>query len=156
MRTSFVLIGACSAGRYPSLSVFNDYSGSCYTKTDIDIVYDVYKDLIFQKGVEEKLLHNCFLSNRLNDLMHIKNIHVPSRSYVRFRMRSLDLTTHACVCPIPSEEWLQLLSDDHCPRCSSLGYITSEAKFDKVCYICCKWMCGWCVSEDEETCVRCS
>jgi hypothetical protein len=65
MQTSMSLITACRENRYPSQGVFSDYFGRCTTKTEVDIVRDVYKDLIFQKGVEEKLLRNCFQSNRL-------------------------------------------------------------------------------------------
>ena len=72
MQTSMSLITACREDRYPSQGVFSDYFGRCTTKTEVDIVLDVYKDLIFQKGVEEKLLRNCFQSNRLNELVHTK------------------------------------------------------------------------------------
>lgn len=156
MRTSLSLVSACRENRYPSRAVFADYFGRCTTETEVDIVCEVYKDLIFEKGVEEQLLHNCFLSNRLNELVHIKNKHAPTRSYVRFRMNNIDLTTHTCLDPIPSEEWLQVLSDDHCPRCSSVGYVTYESKFNKRCEVCSKWMCGWCIHEDEETCIKCA
>ena len=156
MQTSMSLITACREDRYPSQGVFFDYFGRCTTKTEVDIVRDVYKDLIFQKGVEEKLLRNCFQSNRLNELVHTRNKHAPSLAYTRFRLKDLDLTTHTCLDPLPSEEWLPLLSDDHCPRCKTVGYITQDTKFDKRCVVCSKWMCCWCIHEDEETCIKCS
>ena len=156
MRTSMALISACREHRYPSQPVFADYFGRCTTKTEVDIVCDVYKDLIFQKGVEERLLRNCFESNRLNELVHTKNKHAPCLAYTRFCLKNLDLTTHTCLDPLPGEAWLPLQSDDRCPGCKTIGYITHENKFDKRCEVCAKWMCCWCIHEDEETCIKCS
>ena len=67
------LIEFCRLDIQPNMSVIADYFGRCASEEEIAIVFDIYKELVNVKGVHQNLLHNCFLSNRSNDLVHIEN-----------------------------------------------------------------------------------
>jgi len=50
-------------------SVFFDYFNSKFTGEEIGIVYGIYHGLVIDKGVDEQLLHKCFMANRLDELI---------------------------------------------------------------------------------------
>ena len=69
---------------FPSLPVLVDYFGNARSEEEISIVLGLYQVLLKKKGVTEELLENCFRSNRLNDLVHVKHYHGKSGYYNEF------------------------------------------------------------------------
>ena len=150
------LIEFCRLDIHPNMSVIADYFGRCMSEEEIAIVFKIYKELVNVKGVDQNLLHTCFLSNRLNDLVHIKNAYDPTDSYVQFRMLNIDLTPWRYVDAIAEEQWLEILTDDHCINCEIDGFFTDNNKSDIDCYCCGKPLCCFCISDSEpEFCINC-
>ena len=44
--------------------VFFDYFNSKFTGEEIGIVYGIYHGLVIDKGVDEQLLHKCFMAKK--------------------------------------------------------------------------------------------
>ena len=77
-------------------------------------------------GVSAELLHNCLLSDRLNELVHAKRKHRTGYYYRAFCSKMLDLSDQHPLGPIPFEQWMPIYSDDHCPSCNAGGYLTFD------------------------------
>ena len=137
-----------------SLPVLVDYFGRATTDEEITIVLQVYQELIVEKGVDAQLLHNCFLSNRLNELVHANNEYKPSNTYKVFCEQNIDLTTIACLDPIDESEWLSIQNDNCCPNCGAIGFCTDDNRHDTMCISCDRQMCCYCVEEDD-ICTTC-
>ena len=154
-RNSIALVHHCRNDIYPIASVIADYFGKCKNEEEIAIVFNIYKELILDKGVDEKLLHNCFIANSLDMLVHIKNCHAPSVSYLKFKSLNIDLTPWREV-HTPDDHYCEILSDDYCINCGIEGYYTELTAMGLDCYCCRKPMCSFCISEEEsELCVNC-
>ena len=154
-RTADSLVYSCMSNLSElSLPVLVDYFGRATTDEEIAIVLQVYRELIVEKGVDATLLHNCFLSNRLNEVVHAKNEYRPSNAYKVFREQNIDLTTITCLDPIDECEWLSIQNDNCCPNCGVGGFHTDDSKYDKLCTSCSRQMCCYCVEEDD-ICTTC-
>ena len=68
--TATMLYKTCLRDKMPSLPEITDYFGTARTEKDIVTVLGIYQSLVKMKGVKAPLLANCFLSNRLNELVH--------------------------------------------------------------------------------------
>ena len=120
------LYDSCVKGEPLSYPVLIDYFGNAWhseNEDDISIVFGVYMGLIHQ-GVSQKLLHNCLLTNRLNELVHAKHKYHSGYYYTAFCHKKLDLTDRFPVGTLPKEDWMVIYDDDHCPRCNTKGYLT--------------------------------
>ena len=95
--TAQSLMDACARDEIPDLPVLADYFGKAlYSKNrhdDIMIIFGVYQGMCKTGGISAELLHNCLLSNRLNELVHAKHQH---RASGCSKMRSL-----MCAIPFP-------------------------------------------------------
>ena len=120
------LYDSCVKGEPLSYPVLVDYFGNAMhseNEDDISIVFGVYLGLI-QQGVSPKLLHNCLLTNRLNELVHAKHKYHSGYHYTAFCHKKLDLTDRFPVGTLPKEKRMYIYDDDHCPRCNAVGYLT--------------------------------
>ena len=75
--TAKELCDCCWSDETPSYPVLTDYFGNALTsgdEEDIAIVFGVYQGMV-KSGVSAELLHNCLLSDRLNELVHAKHKH---------------------------------------------------------------------------------
>ena len=120
------LYDSCVKGEPLSYPVLTDYFGNATqseSEDDIAIVFGVYMGLI-QQGVSPKLLHNCLLTNRLNELVHEKHKHHSGYAYTAFCHKNLDLADRCPVGTLPKEHWMVIYDDDHCPRRNTVGDLT--------------------------------
>lgn len=71
--TAKELVKCCFDNLFPSSNcVFSDYFGDNYEEEKQIIILGIYQGLVKYKGVNESLLHKCFLANRLDELIHKK------------------------------------------------------------------------------------
>ena len=77
-----LLVQACREGRVLTPAVLVDYFGSnaCY-EDRVDILRHIYTDMICNKQVSAALLYNCFLTERLDELIHAKHARATTPSY---------------------------------------------------------------------------
>jgi hypothetical protein len=72
------------------------------------------------------LLHNCLLSNRLNELVYAKHQHRTSGYWCMFQDKKLDLSDPFPTGCLPRDQWMEIYDDDHCPHCNAPGYLTKR------------------------------
>ena len=69
MTTAEDLVKSCLRDEHVSFPVYMDYFGNASEPDDITTVLGMYQRMVL-RGVTAELLHNCLLSNRLNELVH--------------------------------------------------------------------------------------
>jgi hypothetical protein len=76
-----------------SSPVLIDYFGmnNINNTTSMNIIYNLYSSLINDKGVNVELLHNCYLTNRLDSLIHKKFTYNRTPYYSDFITMKLSL-----------------------------------------------------------------
>jgi hypothetical protein len=72
-------------------SVLNDYFGNQINPEHNEIIYGVYESLIILKGVSKNLIENCYMTNRLDELIYKKNIHKKSSYYELFHKNNIKI-----------------------------------------------------------------
>lgn len=128
------------------ITVINDYFG-CQNNNNTEIIYGIYEDLITIKGISKKLIENCYMTNRLDELIHIKNIHKKSIYYDLFKDNNIKIgKTFYYDNKIDP---LELYDDNHCPCCNMNNYINITD-----CSICLISMCKLCCFDDN-ICYKC-
>ena len=101
------------------------------------------------KGVSIDLLQNCFLTDRLDKLVHKKFKHRPSYYYKDFCDNKLN--TKTMYGKEENIDEMEILSGGHCPRCETKGYHTQNNRTGLIdCSRCFKLMCKFCCSGDNE------
>lgn len=126
-------------------SVIDDYFG-CQNDDNNNIIYGIYEDLITIKGISKKLIENCYMTNRLDALIYIKNIHKKSIYYELFQKNNIKIgKTFFYDNKI---EPLKLYDDNHCPCCNINNYINNGE-----CSICLNSICNFCSFND--ICYKC-
>ena len=65
-------------------SVLHDYFGNNNNYEIVSIILALYAGLIKIKGIPKKLIENCFITNRLDELIHKKYKHHKSQYYKIF------------------------------------------------------------------------
>jgi hypothetical protein len=142
---------------YPDFPTMVDYFGDALGDHEKEnVVLGMYRGLVIGKGVKADLLQNCFLSKRLNKLVHAKYKHHPSGYYDMFCALGIDLTPRTVPKRIPKAEWMKIYDDDHCPKCHTPGYNTQGNRDGLIdCEKCLQWMCKFCVGVDWK-CRECS
>jgi hypothetical protein len=126
--TAKELCDCCWSDEIPSCPVLTDYFGHASTsgdEEDITIVFGVYQGMV-KSGVSAELLHNCLLSDRLNELVHAKHKHRTGYYDRAFYYKMLGLPDQHPLGPIPYEQLMPIYSDDHCPSCNANGYLTLD------------------------------
>jgi hypothetical protein len=127
--TAQSLCEACARDEIPSLPVLADYFGKAIfspdPQEDVMIIFGVYQGMC-KTGVSAKLLHNCMLSNRLNELVHAKHRHRTSGYWAMFQAKELDLSDPCPVGCLSKDQWMEIYDDDHCPHCNTPGYLTEK------------------------------
>lgn len=136
-------------------SVLVDYFGEAALKEEhVDILRGIYYGMVCLKFVPAELLHNCFLTNRLDELIRLKYVHWRSGYY---HMLVEQGVTVGRTCPLPTRvDALPLLDDDHCASCGAAGYVLQgNRSFGAApdCEGCFKGMCRLCVVRVDESCV---
>ena len=133
-----------------NVSVLVDYFNveNCENDENLNIIFRVYQGLIKFKGINEDLLHKCFLQKRLDELIHKKNKYSPTGYYEQFVKKHI-VIGNTNMLP-KKERKLEILDDDHCPYCKSIGYITQEKSVNLDCPRCLQLMCKDCLIEDDD------
>ena len=71
--------------------VFFDYFNFKFTDEEIGIVFGIYQGLVKYRGVDEQLLHKCFMANRLDELIHKKYNYKSPGYYELFKQKNLQI-----------------------------------------------------------------
>ena len=155
--TAEELVKACYLDLFPSIPTIVDYFGNAETDTELSIVLGVYQGLVKYKSVDADYLHQCFLRNKLNEVVHAKFKYRPTRYYNMFCDRNLDLKSDA-VLNIKHKN-LKIYDDDHCPICNKRGVIAEDNGCLIDCVKCLKFMCKNCCGNHDDagniTCKYC-
>ena len=152
-----ILHHCCLRDQIPPLPVLADYFGDAFLEEDkSNIVFGVYRGLVIRLGVKADLLDNCFLSNRLNELVHAKYKYQPTGYYKQFCDARINLRSHCAIKPIRKTKWLPIYDGDHCPGCNSEMYVTQDLKGDFIdCPKCFMLMCKNCCHDNSDLCKKC-
>ena len=153
MTTTKNLIKCCLQDELPdSMGIIADYFHiDKFNEEKFLILYGVYQEMIKYKGVDEKLLHNCLLDNRLNELIHKKFKYRPTDYYKMFCENNINIINDGIV--FNNLKHIMIYSDDFCPKCLKKGYYTENNNIDTDCAKCLQLICKYCVSnniDDEE------
>jgi hypothetical protein len=155
-RTADSLVICIRRNLYLNQPIITDYFGQVKSNEEVEITYDVYKDLIIRKGVDADILHNCLLTNRLNELVNLKNLYSPSDAYRRFIQHGIDLTPHFMMNLMEQDYHIEILSDDYCINCNRRGFYSEQNAMPEKCIYCLKNYCCYCdANEDENICIKC-
>ena len=155
-RTSDILVKCCFKDEIPPLPVLADYFGDSFGDDQKEnIVFGVYVGLVKYKNLNSDLLHNCFLSNRLNELIHQKYKYHKSGYYEEFCKLNINLKTVTCLYPIKESEYLPIYDDNFCPLCLTEGYYLEKKAIGMDCEKCLHMMCTSCFKPDTFVCKKC-
>ena len=128
---------------------FNNYNDD----ENFGILLGIYSGLIKYKGIDLKLIHNCLLSKRLEELIHKKYKYNQSGYYKKFIEKNIKFDYLTIDEPIDKEYHLEIFDDDHCVNCNNKGYITNNNCLEYVpndCCVCFKMICKLCSKFDNE------
>jgi hypothetical protein len=155
-RTADSLVVCIRRNLYLNQPIISDYFGQVRSNEEVEITYDVYRDLVLTKGVDANILHNCLMTNRLNELVALKNSYYPSDAYRSFIQRNIDLTPYFMLNLFDPNQHIEILSDDYCINCNRRGYYSEQNAMPEKCSYCLKNYCCYCdANEDENICVNC-
>lgn len=91
-RTIDTLFESVLSGGPLTFGVVHDYFGlDNDTDENILIVYSLYEGLIRQQGITRSIIENCFLTNRLDELIHKKYMHHSSEYYKEFCRKNIKI-----------------------------------------------------------------
>lgn len=151
--TAASLVRSLTSEEPLTLSVLVDYFGMAAVDEErLRVLLGVYEGMVRFKFVTAALLHNCFLTNRLDELIRVKHVHWRSGYYEELVARGI-VVGRTClargraqrVAPLP------LLDDDHCASCGGAGYVTAgNRSFGAApdCERCFAGVCRLCVVRD--------
>ena len=156
MTTAQSLVESCLKDEPVNMTVFLDYFGNARKSDHVTTVLGVYQMMVY-RGVTAELLHNCLLSNRLNELVHAMYKHKPTQYYLDFCKKKIDLTNkiYAALGDLPVDKWMVIYDNNHCPNCKAEGYITNKQEIQRMCRECNRLVCLVCVADpnDEDACI---
>jgi hypothetical protein len=119
------------------------------------VVLGVYQGMINYKSLDADTLHNCLLSNRLDELVHKQYKFRKSGYYKMFCDMNISLKNRFDLGGFPKSQWIELFDDNHCPNCKSEGYITEDKHGGYIdCCRCFKMMCKNCYGK-KGICKKC-
>lgn len=135
-------------------NVINDYFGIQNNNENNEIIYGIYEDLITIKGIPKKLIENCYMTNRLDKLIHIKNIHNKSIYYDLFYKNNIKIGKTFFYDNKTNE--LELFDDNHCPCCNMNDYLKLN-NIKNECSICLTNICKLCSYNENNDiiCYKC-
>ena len=124
-----LLVASCLRDEFElSMPVLADYFNIKSTEEELYLTWCVYLGLVKYKGVSADLLHKCFLANRLDELIHKKFRYNKTDYDKMFAKRNLQIGQTNLL--DGSDHSFPILDDDHCPYCSSIGYLTNTNALD--------------------------
>lgn len=113
-------------------AIIDDFFGENVSDEKYRIIYGLYEGLIKSKDVSKELLYDCFITNRLDELIHKKYTFHSSIYYKQFLEKNIaigrtfyDLSSDDDEDNDNDNDKLQkqeILTDDFCPNCSSEGF----------------------------------
>ena len=131
-----------------------DYFGDFTDKKTLPLLFGVYQGLIKYKNVTSDLLHMCFLSNRLDELIHKKFTHKPSGYYQKFKDQNL-IIGNTNLLNTKNKKTFEIYDDDYCPYCNTKGFLTNNNTLNIDCTECYKFLCKKCAYlGDEDLCLH--
>ena len=129
--------------------VFFDYFNSKFTDEEIGIVFGIYQGLVKYKGVDEQLLHKCFMANRLDELIHKKYKYRSTEYYQLFKHNNLQIGRSNLLDVVDNS--FEIYDDNHCPYCNEEGYHTENNALNIDCWKCFQFLCKKCaLNKDGE------
>jgi hypothetical protein len=126
-------------------SVINDYFGNQINEENNDIIYGVYESLIVLKGISKNLIENCYLTNRLDELIYKKHIHVKTDYYNLFIKNKIKIG--ATFFYDNKTTPINIYDDNHCPSCNANNYLELTSY---ECYKCLNSICKLCGYYDNK------
>lgn len=137
-----------------SICLITDYFGeSIDDDENVKDLFYIYKFLIEHQMVNEKILHNCFLTNRLDELIIKKFEHLPNKTTYRYFQNKYKIgDTYIGTSNIDK----LTIDNDNCSNCMSNGFITNQNWnlgdnfFGADCEFCCKKICKICGCYNEK------
>jgi hypothetical protein len=134
--------------------VLNDYFGNQTNPANYEIIYGVYESLIILKGISKNLIENCYMTNRLDELIYKKHIHNKTDYYKLFNENKIMIG--ATFFYDNKTTKIDIYDDNHCPSCNSTNYLNLKTY---ECYKCLNTICELCNYYDEKskiyTCNKC-
>ena len=118
-----------------------------------EILRRLHRVMFKVKGLSVELLVNCYQTNRLNELTHKKFEHKQSITYQRYCNEIRHLHP-LCLDPLEEPEYLEILSDDHCPVCNMKGFYSQNRNLSNKCSECYNIMCISCYGQCNK-CFKC-
>ena len=98
-KTADVFIECCYSDLFPSIPVLVDYFGNAWNNTEHScVVLGIYQGLVKRHGVTANVLHEHFLTNRLNELVHSVYKDNETFYYKKFCDLGIDLKTVTNLC----------------------------------------------------------
>lgn len=155
-KTIDLLFDAISKDTSIIAPVFADYFG-VENDNHYGIIYGIYKGLIKYKGVSKQLIENCFLTNRLDELIHKKYTYHKSGYYEDFCKNNIKIgNTYFNLEEdnVDDNNKLTIHTDDYCPSCDIIGYYTkTNYKLNEFappdCFKCGNFICKLCSNYDK-------
>jgi hypothetical protein len=147
-------------------SVLIDYFGyeNIDNNTNLNILLALYIGLIKHKGISKQIIENCFMTNRLDEMIHKKYTHNKSSYYINYCVKNIKIGNTYVNNETISIEELNILTDDYCSNCCKIGYITQNncnGDAGRI-YDCCKcfqFICNQCSHYSNEKmsyiCINC-
>lgn len=139
----------------PELSsqVIYDYFG-IQNEENMYIIYGIYKTLIIVKGISKQLIEKCYLTNRLDELIHKKHNHHKT-NYYKYFVKNKIIIGKTNLNEPTNEPIFDIFDDDMCPSCNTNGYITQQNQINPCdntpdCYICGINICKMCANYDKK------
>ncbi len=127
-------------------SVLNDYFGNQTNLANNEIIYGVYESLIILKGISKNLIENCYMTNRLDELIYKKHIHNKTDYYKLFNENKIMIG--ATFFYDNKTTKIDIYDDNHCPSCNSTNYLNLKSY---ECYKCLNTICELCNYYDEKS-----
>lgn len=129
----------------------HDYFFNIESDEHQNVAYGVLKGL-FLMGIPKTLIHNCFLTNRLDELVDKKYKNRESKYYELFKQKNIKFGK-TCLLPVHVDDF-EIYDSDHCPSCNQPGFLTINYPHGATpdCYVCCKQGCKMCSRIDKANC----
>ena len=105
--------------------VFVDYFGM-NNDQHYTVIYGIYEGLIKYKGISKKLIENCFMTNRLDELIHKKYTYHKSGYYNDFCKKNIKIGNTYYFDKNEKMKLMDIFTDDFCPSCDTGGYYTKN------------------------------
>jgi hypothetical protein len=118
---------------------FFDYFGMHNNEKNYSTIYGIYAGLIKVKGISKKTIEDCFMANRLDELIHKKYTHYNNSDYYKefcdknIKIGNTYVTYNNNINYEEDEEDdennnknFEITTDDFCPSCNIEGLYTKD------------------------------